>query len=367
LEVNVHDASNLVAPVRYFRQGAPRSSWAKGAVTLAALAVASTLPLWANGYMSEAFDTLMFVALASAWNIFGGYTGYTALGNASFWGIGAYAMALISVHLHLGPYAMFAVVPLAGIVAGLFAIPYGWASLRVDASAFVIVTFAVLFVLEHLTLNLSVVGGSAGIGFPIPPWSGNFFNEPFFYAMLITVVLIVTISFLVRRSAFGLTLLAIRDDEDKAIASGIRTGRSKLLAFVLSGFLTGLVGAIYGYFISYTYPQFVFDPATSVLIVLMAFFGGSGTLLGPIVGAIILEPAQIELSTYLGAQNLDVLVLAAVFLVVLLAFPRGIVVSLTASRRRRRESKRQASSPSRPAPDLAPSRPIVALGDSGPA
>jgi branched-chain amino acid transport system permease protein len=153
-------------------------------------------------------------------------------------------------------------------------------------------------------------------------------------------VLTVLVSWLVRRSGFGLGLLAIRDDEDKAEAIGVPTKSYKLAAFALSGGLAGMLGGVYGYDVTYVYPQFAVDPLISVGAALMAFLGGAGTLLGPVLGALILEPAQLELSYRIDGQ-LYLMTYGAIFLAVILLMPRGIVTSVQerlAARRARRRS-----------------------------
>src|ERR1019366_10528325 len=155
---------------------------------------------------------------------------------------------------------------------------------------------AFMFLLQLLAENLvGVTGGSAGLGFPIPPWRGAFYNIPFYYAMLVLALLGLGVSWWIRRSKFGLGLLAIRDDEDKALAVGVPARGFKLTAFVISAALVGMIGSVYGYYVTYIYPQFVVDPLIGISMVLMVFLGGLGTLGGPVLGALILEPAQLWL------------------------------------------------------------------------
>lgn len=275
--------------------------------------------------------TLMYVGLASSWNIMGGYTGYISLGHAGFFGFGCYALGLMIHHLHIaGGYAPFLFVPIAGLLTAVFAIPVGWIALRTRAATFVIVTIAVMFTLQLLASNLiGLTGGTGGLAFPVPPWSGDVFNDPFYYAMLALAAAAVAASWWIRRSKFGLGLLAIRDDEDKALAVGVPTRQFKLAAFVISAALVGMIGGVYGYYVTFVYPEFVIDPLIGISMVLMVFLGGMGTLTGPVLGALILEPAQLSLAYTLGASRLYLVFYAAVFLVVILLLPRGIVPSLS--------------------------------------
>lgn len=276
--------------------------------------------------------TVMYVGLASAWNIMGGYTGYISLGHAAFFGFGAYSFGLMLNHLNMAPgYLPFVLVPVAGLLTAALAIGIGWIALRTRAATFVIVTIAFMFMLQLLGENLvKLTGGGAGLALPYShEWGGDFFNIPYYYAMLALAVLTVGVSWWIRRSKFGLGLLAIRDDEDKALAVGVPTRSFKLTAFVISALLVGMIGAVYAYYVTFLYPQFAFDPLIGISMVLMAFLGGLGTVSGPVIGALLLEPAQMEFAYHFGASRLYLVFYSAVFLVVILLMPRGIVPSVT--------------------------------------
>lgn len=323
---------------------------------IALFAVALALPAIAPdpATTNVAVFTVMYVGLATAWNMMGGYTGYISLGHAGFFGFGAYTLGLLLAHLGIaGGYAPFLFVPLAGLATAVLAVGIGWFALRTRAATFVIVTIAFMFMLQLLAENLvGLTGGGAGLGFPVPPWGGDYYNTPFYYAMLSLATLSLGISWRIRRSKFGLGLLAIRDDEDKALAVGVSTRAFKLTAFVISAALVGMIGGTYGYYVTYIYPQFVIDPLIGISIVLMVFLGGMGTLSGPVLGALILEPAQLWLAYNYGSSRLYLVLYAAVFLVVILLLPRGIVPSvaqaLKAWRTRTRTST--ASPPNRVTP-----------------
>jgi len=300
-----------------------------GLALLLGVAVAFPIGLPGPATVNVGVFTLMYVGLATAWNIVGGYTGYISLGHAGFFGFGAYALGLIVTRAHVpAGVDVFLLVPLAGVATALFAIPVGWIALRTREATFVIVTIAVMFMLQILATNLrGLTGGSQGLAFPVPGW-GAAFDVPFYYAMLALAATSLTVSWSIRRSRFGLGLLAIRDDEDRARSLGVRTEVSKLAAFVVSVALVGMIGGVYGYYVTYIYPQFVIDPLIGIAMVLMAFLGGMGTLAGPVVGALILEPAQLYFPYGLGQSRLYLVVYAAVFLIVILLLPRGVVPTL---------------------------------------
>jgi branched-chain amino acid transport system permease protein len=304
----------------------------KVAALLVVVAVALLVPVFETdpATVNVAVFTAMYVGLATAWNIMGGYTGYVSLGHAAFFGFGAYAFGLVLAHLGIqAGYEPFLFVPVAGALTVVLALLIGWIALRTRAATFVIVTIAMMFMIQLLAENLvGLTGGGSGLSFPVPPWSGDFFDTPFYYAMLLMAIISLAISWWIRRSKFGLGLLAIRDDEDKALAVGVPAHTYKLTAFVISAALVGMIGAVYGYYVTYIYPQYAIDPLVGISLVLMVFLGGLGTLWGPVLGAVILEPAQLWLAYNFGASRLYLVFYAAVFLVVILLLPRGIVPSV---------------------------------------
>ncbi len=279
-----------------------------------------------------AFFTLVFAAAGTAWNIFCGYTGYIALGHAVFFGVGCYTMSIICTRWHIpGGWTPFAVVPLAGLVAAAIAVPVGAVALRTRRHTFVVITIAIFFVFQLLAENnvFGLTNGMSGVELPIPPWSGATYNLPFYYVILVILLLAVATSWFVRHSKYGLELLAIRDDEDRARGLGVRTGVVKLSAFVLSAFFVGMCGAVWVYFLESTFPPFAFDPLFDVLVALMAFLGGLGTISGPLLGALILEPVQQYLTIILGQNGLNLVIEGLIFLAVILLLPQGIVPAVS--------------------------------------
>jgi len=301
-----------------------RKNWA-WPVALLAL-VAFPLVFQNPAVTSIAVFTLIFMAAATSWNLFSGYSGYIALGDGVFFGTGAYAMALVSTHLNMqGGYAMFALVPLGGILAMLVAVPVGLICLRVRRHTFVVITIAIFFVFQLAAINFGFTGGTAGIQIPSPSWSASFYNLPFYYVGLALVIVSTLLSAGIRRSRFGLQLLAIRDDEDRALGLGTKVAAVKLTGFVISAFTIGMAGGLYAYFLGQIYPQFAFDPLFDISIALMAFLGGLGTLLGPLLGALILESLQQWLTLQFSSGSLYLVFYGVLFLAVILLMPQGIV------------------------------------------
>ncbi len=320
-----------------------------------------------------AIFTLLFATAATAWNIFSGYTGYIALGHAAFFGIGSYAIALLCKSWNVpGGYLPFALVPLSGLIAALFAVPVGWISLRTRRHTFVVITIAIFFIMQLMAFNLrSITNGSAGLSLPIPAdWSGQFFNIPFYYAALAMLLLALGAAWWVRNSKYGLGLLAIRDDEDRALGLGVRAGPYKLVAFIISAFFAGMVGALHAYYIESIFPAFAFDPLFDVAVALMAFLGGLGTLAGPMLGAFILEPAQQFFTIQFSQNGIYLIVYGVLFLAIILLLPEGILPTLRKAWNRRRTASSPKAARNGAGSDLAPESigkrdPLVAQGTGG--
>ena len=275
--------------------------------------------------------TLLYATATTAWNIFSGYTGYIALGHAAYFGVGAYAMALMCQDWHIpAGYRPFLLLPIAGLIAAVFAVPLGWISLRTRKHTFVVITIAMFFIMQLMAFNLrAITKGSTGLSLPIPTgWHGYFFNLPFYYITLVMLLAALGVSWWIRNSKYGLGLLAIRDDEDRALGLGVKTGSSKLVAFVISAFFVGMVGALHAYFVGSIFPAFAFDPLFDVALALMTFLGGLGTLAGPILGALILEPAQQYFTLQFSQHGYYQIIYGILFLAIILLLPEGILPTL---------------------------------------
>jgi branched-chain amino acid transport system permease protein len=282
--------------------------------------------------ISMAADVLLLIGAAVAWNVFSGYTGYISLGNATYYGIGAYVLAQACQVWHIpGGFGPFLLLPLAGLVAGVFSVPLGWIALRTRRFTFMVITIAIFFIFQSLAYNMrGLTGGSEGIFLPIPDWSSDLFNIPFYLGASTILLLLTLVSWWIRHSKYGLVLLAIRDDEDRVLGLGIPTGRYKLGAYVLSASFTGVVGAMTIYFMGFINPSTAFDQGFDLTVVTITFLGGIGTVIGPIVGGLLLVPFQTFLVQQYGAlaSGFEQILFGGVLLVVILLLPEGIVPSL---------------------------------------
>ena len=299
------------------------------AFVVALLAVAVAFPVLFPSPVATNYGVfaLIFVAVASAWNLFSGFSGYISLGNAVFFGSGAYALGIAARDWHVTGTAVFALLPLSAAVGALIAVPFGLIALRVRRHTFIVITIAVFFIFQLMAFNFSWTGGSSGLNSPFLNWPAASYNTPFYYIAFAFAAGTIAIAWLVRRSRFGLQLRAIRDDEDRARGLGVRAMRVKLSAFVISGAITAGIGAVWFYYINQVEPQTGFDPLFDLTLVLMAFLGGYGSISGAVLGALIIEPLTLWLNTQpeFSSGSLSEILLGGIFLIVVLFMPRGII------------------------------------------
>jgi len=269
---------------------------------------------------------LIYVTAATAWNIFSGNSGYIALGQAVFYGSGAYALAVAAKDWNIQGTTAFALIPFAGLVGALIAIPFGLIALRVRRHTFIVITIAIFFIFQLMAFNLWFTGGSSGQTAPFLNGSPVGFNRLFYYIGLGFSVGSIAIAWLIRRSRFGLQLRAIRDDEDRARGLGVRAMRVKLTAFVISGAITAMIGAVWVYYNGQAEPAFAFNPLFDLTLVVMAFLGGYGSISGPVLGALIMEPLYLWVNTQPAfSGSVSDILFGAILLLVVLFLPRGIV------------------------------------------
>jgi branched-chain amino acid transport system ATP-binding protein/branched-chain amino acid transport system permease protein len=308
-------------------------------------------------YQTIIILSLLLAIMASSWNIISGFAGYVSLGQTVFLGIGAYTTAILSLRVFgAGDFGgdqanPFYFIPISAIVAGLFAAAVGPIIMRTRGHTFVILTIAFLFVMQLITLNWTeLTFGNRGMTLPLPTWPREWANLPFYYVFFGLLILTVATSWWIRRTKFGMGLIAIREDEDKAASVGVNTPIYKMLAYIASAFWIGAAGGVYGYFLSFIDPRNMFDIVASVFVVLAVLLGGRGTIWGPVLGAFILEPLnQITNNNFndwipgdVWNANVRLIFFGGLLMAVVLLLPRGIIPSVHEIFVRRRESKEAA-------------------------
>ncbi len=316
--------------------------------SLAALFLVAFPLLWPGAYYEQTIFILIFLLaiMATGWNVIAGFTGYISLGQSAFLGLGAYTVGLLAPHIGLNPLWL---APLGGVVAALVAVLLGSTITRAREHAYVIITIAFLFLMQAIGLNApGLTGGSNGITLPLPSWGRDIGNMPFYYVLFGLMVLSTAMTWWVRRTKFGMGLIAIREDEDKAAAIGVRTSAYKILATVASGVLIGVAGGVYAYYLTFIDPRGMFDILVSVQIVLATLLGGLGTIWGPVIGAFLVVPMNEFTNGVVAAQGVHLFVFGLVLMGVVLFLPRGVLPTVQGWLRRGRGDavpfeKRQAA------------------------
>jgi branched-chain amino acid transport system permease protein len=285
---------------------------ALGVIILAALAAVPWLG--SDVLVQFGINALLLAVLAQGWNIIGGYTGYASFGNSAFYGLGGYGVAIAMVQWQL-PFAFGLV--FGAVLAVAFAFLLGLPVLRLKGHYFAIATLALAQVMIAIVSNTPLAGEN--IGLVLPPLN----NDPLFYELSLGLLAITTATiYWLSRSRFGFGLIAIRENEEGAAVMGVNTTLYKVLAFALSGLFSALAGGIHAYWITFLDPESAFDISLNVKMIIMAVFGGPGTVLGPVVGAFALSAVSEVLSseiTSLAGLFFGLVVVAAVVLM-----PRGL-------------------------------------------
>ncbi len=289
------------------------------------------------------FRVSLFAALGLAWNLVGGYAGQLSLGHAAYFGAGAYGLALFS---KAGIHPWLALL-LAVLVAVSFAALIGGVSFRLRGPYFTLATIAFAEVLRLAAKNLVPITGG-DVGLPVPGLFAKSFVRSLFLAAVLLTAVTLGITAWVSRSKFGYYLMAIREDEDTALSVGVNAARSKLGVLLLSAALTALGGGLYGSLFLFIVPDQVFSIDISVEMAIVAMLGGAGTILGPLIGAVILESAAELLKNLFHEAHL--LIYGILIVLVVLFLPEGIAGSL-AQRLRRRSA---VAAPAFKEPDTVP-------------
>ena len=286
-----------------------------------ALAVAvgclALYPMGATGYgIRFMLQLFMWIALAQSWNLISGLTGYVSFGHVAFFGMGAYTTGILIVRLGW-PWIGAALA--GGVMAVLLALVIGWPCLRLRGPYFAI---AMLGLNEVLRVAVSyyegLTGGGNGLSLPT-----LYASVPIYYAMGLVAAGVTALTAVIITSRFGLRLMTIREDEVAAEAMGIDTSRYKLYAFLLSAAGPGIAGGLAARDQGYIEPISVFPLITTITMIVMALFGGKGTIWGPVLGAVALFSFQ-EM-VWARFIYLHQLLFGALIVAIVLLMPRGIL------------------------------------------
>lgn len=281
---------------------------------VAAFLVVAFVPTMTQGYaVTLVTDILRYAVLALAWAIFSGFTGYMSLATAAFFGLGFYIAAVTNDFL---PFPV--VVIISGAVAFVVALLVGALTLRLRGVYFCIFTFALTLLVSNVVMEVERIVTKTRGRFVAPETASTAF-----YAMLIVMALTFVIAVVIRRSRHGLALQSIGEHEEAAAHSGINIVRTKVFVFAVSAITMGMAGAIIATRRTYIDPGIAFNLNTSFLPVLMALFGGMGSLIGPVIGAVVFAYLQEILLT--SFPDLYMLIFGVVLVLSMLFMPNGIV------------------------------------------
>jgi branched-chain amino acid transport system permease protein len=240
---------------------------------------------------------LLWGALSSAWNVAGGYAGQVSLGHAAFFGIGAYAAALMSARYHQSPWLGLVVGVALSLLAGG---AIGFLSNRLKGPYFALSTIAFAEVLKIVASRWrGFTSGSEGVPVPFRPglWTMGLNHVQWVYLALAVAIVYYLVQVYLERSRIGYQLAGVREDEDAAEALGIGSRRRKVQAVTLSAALTSMCGSFWAQYVGFEDPIHVFSIDLSVRFALNSIIGGIGTALGPFLGSILIT----SLETYLRA------------------------------------------------------------------
>jgi ABC-type branched-subunit amino acid transport system ATPase component/ABC-type branched-subunit amino acid transport system permease subunit len=265
---------------------------------------------------------------ASGLNVITGFTGYLSLSQGAFIGIGAYVGAILANRMPDVPPLLW--VPVAGVVGAVIAMLLGLVTYRSRGPAFVIITVAFLFLVQFVAIEwVSVTNGTSGLTLPLPDWPEAWGNWPFHLVLVVLLGLSLLMTWWIRRTKFGMGLIAIREDEGKAGTIGVNAPVYKLLAFGASALFVGMAGSAYGYYLSFVDPIGMFSIITSALIVLSVILGGRGTLFGPVLGAFIIQPVNNLANDAFGGGNARLVIFGGLLVLLVILLPKGILPTIS--------------------------------------
>ena len=279
------------------------------------------------------YMVLLYVVLSESWNIIGGFAGYLSFGHVAFFGIGAYTTAFMMNRLGLSPAAtLLSSIP-AGFVAAMVAFLIGYPCLRLRGPYFAVITLCFAFIIHMVIQNIGIFGGVEGLWLPAMNLPISAIRGLFYEIMLGLTVAVVLLVRWIEKSKLGMGLATIKEDEEVAQTLGIHTPHVKILAFGLSAFFPGVAGGLHAYYLTYISPEIVFDVMVSILIVLMTLFGGGGSWVGALIGAVFLSLVNEFLTTFVGAEIARI-IYGFLFVGVILFMPNGVMEFLRRGRTR---------------------------------
>jgi len=287
------------------------------AVTAAAFSVQNEFVFYAG------YTVLLYVVLATAWNILGGYAGYVNFGTPAFFGLGVYTAVVV---FQATGAPLLVQILAAALMSGLLGFGTGLLTLRLRGIFFSIATVAIIFIMETLFINWRYTGGATGIQLLRPPPIAPFesYTKMLFVVMAVMCVVAVAIARYIETSWIGRGLRAIRDSEEAAECSGVPTLKLKVMACTVSGALMGAAGAPMPMYLQYIEPASTFNLNYAIGALASPMIGGTAHWLGPVIGALLLSSLQ-QLVTVTISNEMNVMVVGVLLVVFVVAAPEGIL------------------------------------------
>ncbi len=298
-------------------------------------------PLVLSDHLMTVFTTgFMWAYLCICWNLVFGFAGQFSLGHMLFWGIGGYTSTILFVNYQISPWLGMI---LGGMVASLVAFFISLVVLRyrIKGVYFALTTWAFAEVCMGLAMNWDYIRGPVGILLPLQNSPANmFFTEryPYYYIILGLLAFGLFITFFIKKRKIGYYLVALREDEEAAEMSGVPTSRYKILAMVISAFMTALAGTFYAQFFLYISPEIMFGFGSQMAMLVGTMVGGAGTLWGPVLGSLVFSFFG-ELLRNLPTHSREILtveriVWALILILVIFYLPGGLVTLVRRSKGR---------------------------------
>ncbi len=280
---------------------------------------------------------LIYSFLAVAWNIQGGFAGLLSLGHVTFVGIGAYATAILGTQYGVSPWIGIVV---GSVAAGIIALFIALISLRFKGAYYALGTIAFALIIRLWLIDTEKIFGvylGAAKGIIIPFKNRGlayleFKSEVYYYLILVACnIAIILFTIFLRKGKLGHSFMAVRDNESAASALGVNVFKTKVLAALISGLLTGLGGGLYGQFIRFVDPFSMLDWSISIEVVVLSIVGGLGTIWGPLLGAFLLRPLALLVQILFGGgyAGLHLVLYGLILILSILYLPNGLVAALS--------------------------------------
>jgi len=331
--------------IKLILKESPKSQW----YLLAAIAVVAViLPFISDKFITDIiFNIVLYAIMAEAWNLLTGYSGPVSLGHIVYFGFGAYVSSILYVTYGVNPWLGLII---AAVCTGIFAGIMGIFLFRLKSHFFALSTMALLYIVGVLaTYFCDLTGGNQGCLLPVHAGAINFsFNShaPYIYVSLAILTCLILYMYSLNKSKFGFSMIAVRENEDAAKASGIKPIYVWIKANIISAVFMSLAGTLHAQYVSYLDPHSVLGQGMAVKIALYAIIGGLGTVIGPLLGALIMVPVEVIFRMSFGQQVAGLnMAIYGVFLIIFVLFARDGLIAIIKDLNQKWKKKKKRKQP----------------------